>query len=434
MAGILIVDDDLGVLNVLQAVLRINGFEVFTALGGTKGRDALNSGLNIDLMISDIRMDEVNGMQLLEIARKINPGLPVIMLTAYADLNTATQALKLGAFDYMLKPFKLDQLLLTIRRAIEYKHAGQTRAPDANESIPYEFGSIVALSKAMKNVCEMIRRASTVDIPIVIYGEHGTGKKLTAKVIHENSHRKNEKLLTINCATLPEPVLDLALFGYARGSSPAVSGLPEEGIIERAAGGSVLLEEIDSLPLLLQNKLVRALLDKKITRNCGTEDTAVDVRIIATSHPSLEQRVADGMFLKELCTLLNVINIELCPLRDRPEDIRPLVRHYIRLSVPGGKIPEIDNEFYAIMESYEWPGNLTEMKNVLTQAVAALSDGKLTKASLPPKIAATQIKQLTSSPTKDLEEFRGKALREFIHARQKQYLDQVKVLSKQIKS
>lgn len=434
MSRILLVDDDESILAVLRSVLKTSGHEIVTALGGTKGKQVLLSGEPFDLMISDIRMDEVNGMQLLEIAHKNKPDLPVIMLTAYAQLDTATQALKLGAFDYMLKPFKLDQLMLTIKKALDYNKAIHNQSVDStDQTVPYEFEKVVAQSKDMKNVCELIRRAGPIDIPIVIYGERGTGKKLVATTIHEISPRKAKKILTINCANLPEPVLDLMLFGYAPGSA-AIQGLDEHGYLERATGGSLILEEVETLPNSLQNKLSVAIVEKKIRRNEEEVDTPIDVRIMATSSLPLEGRVDEGMFLKELCSLLNLIPIEMKPIRERPEDVRPLIRHVLRQLAGGvAKAPSVDNEVYTILESYPWPGNVSEIRTVLQQSLPNVKDGKLIKTCLPPKIAATPVHELKSSATKELEEFRGRSLREFIQSKQKQYLDNVKQLGRQAK-
>lgn len=424
MARILLVDDEPSILSVLSTLLKAEGYEVTAVNGGDQAQEVVKNE-DFDLLISDIRMSPVNGMQLLAIAHEFKPQLSVIMLTAYGSVETAIEAMKLGAFDYVTKPFKVDELLITVTRALNYN---QTLAENADLKAQlgttYHMENIVAESPAMQNVCEMVKKVAPTDTTILIYGESGTGKELVAKAIHSCSHRKDNAFLAVNCAALPEPLLESEMFGHTRGAFTGAT-TDKVGLFEAASGGTIFLDEIGSMPLSIQGKLLRVLQEKEI-RRVGSNDTiAIDARVLAATNTKLETLMAEGLFREDLYYRLSVIPIEIKPLRERQEDIIPLAYHLIQTETPEGQDPSIpDAEACAILEAYPWPGNVRELENALKHALTFAKDGKITKAELPPKIAATPVAVAADGAAGD-DETRCKSLKAFLRAKEKEYLDQV---------
>jgi DNA-binding NtrC family response regulator len=423
MARLLLVDDEPSILNVLSTLLRAEGYEVTTAAGGDKALEIL-ANQDFDLMLSDIRMSPINGIELLRKVRETKPNMGVIMLTAYGTIETAVEALKLGAFDYITKPFKVDELLITVQRALDYRRAIMENI-DLKAQLVAKYGleGIVAESRVMQQVCEMVKKVAPTDTTVLIYGESGTGKELIARAIHKLSRRRDKRFLAINCAALPEPLLESEMFGHVKGAfTGAVSN--KEGLFESAKGGTIFLDEIGSMPLSIQGKLLRALQEKEIRPVGSNETIPIDVRVLAATNTRLETLMSEGKFREDLYYRLNVISIELKPLRERPEDILPLTIHILRSQVPPGQpIPTLDPEVYAIFEAYSWPGNVRELENAIKHALTFAKEGKITKADLPPKIAAIEVPP--KQPTTPLEEFKARSLRAFIKAKEKEYLKQV---------
>jgi len=425
MAKILLVDDEPSILSVLSTLLKAEKYEVVTALGGEKAKEYL-SQQEFDLMLSDIRMSPINGMDLLKLVHEQYPSTAVIMLTAYGSVETAIEALKLGAFDYITKPFKVDELLITVQRALEYRKAlNENSDLKAQLSTHYQLENIVAESPAMQHVCEMIKRVGPTDTTILIYGESGTGKELVARAIHACSRRSDKKFLAVNCAALPEPLLESEMFGYVKGAfTGALTN--KEGLFEAANGGTIFLDEIGSMPPSIQGKLLRVLQEKEIRRVGSNENMPINVRVIAATNTNLEKLMKEGKFREDLYYRISVIPIEIKPLRERTEDILPLVSHFLRSETPQGQPPpSLDTEVASILESYSWPGNVRELENAIKHAITFAKEGKITKDVLPPRIAATPIKKTTTSPTAGLEAMRGKSLRAFLRAKEKEYLQQV---------
>lgn len=425
MARILLVDDEPSILSVLSALLKAEGYEVIPALGGDKAKIVLASE-EFDLMISDIRMSPVNGMELLKIAHDERPTMSVIMLTAYGSVETAIEALKLGAFDYVTKPFKVDELLITVQRALEYNKALSENA-DLKEQLgtKYHLENIVAESPAMQNVCDMIKRVAPTDTTILIYGESGTGKELVAKAIHAQSRRREKKFLAVNCAALPEPLLESEMFGHNKGAFTGATA-NKEGLFEAANGGTIFLDEIGAMPMTIQGKLLRVLQEKEVRRVGSNDNIPIDARVLAATNTRLEALMQEGRFREDLYYRLSVIPIEIKPLRERTEDILPLVYHVLRKETPEGQtMPTIDPEVCAILESYLWPGNVRELENAIKHAVTFTRDNKVTKDVLPPKIAATPVKSSGQPSISDLDASKCKSLKAFIRAKEKEYLNQV---------
>lgn len=428
MARILLVDDEASILSVLSTLLKAEGHEVVPVLGGEKAQDVIKAQ-DFDLMISDIRMSPVDGMQLLKIIRREKPAVAVIMITAYGSVETAVEAMKEGAFDYVTKPFKVDELLITVQRALEYRNAiAENVNLKAQLESRYQFENIIAESPAMRKVCEMIERVAPTDTTVLILGDSGTGKELVAKAIHAHSLRKAKCFLPINCAAMPEPLLESEMFGHVKGAFTGATA-NKEGLFEAARGGTIFLDEIGAMPMSIQSKLLRVLQEKEIRKVGGTETVPVDVRVLAATNDRLEQMIEEGKFREDLYYRLSVIPIEIVPLRERPEDILPLVYHTMRQELgPGKDLPSIDPEVQLIIERYPWPGNVRELENAIRHAMTFTKPGeKITRDVLPAKIVnSVNTEGLEiAQPGAKAESYRGKSLKGFLRAKEKEYLSQV---------
>lgn len=426
MSRILLVDDEASLLSVLSTLLKAEGYDVLPIREGEKARDLIKSE-DFDLMIADIRMSPVNGMELLSLARSERPEMSVIMLTAYGTIETAIEAMKLGAFDYVTKPFKVDELLLTIQRALEYKTA-LTENLDLKAQLKtrYRFENIVAESPSMKNVCEMIERVAPTDTTVLIYGESGTGKELVAKAIHAYSHRKNNKFLAVNCAALPEPLLESEMFGHVKGAFTGASS-DKKGLFEAAEGGTILLDEIGAMPLSIQGKLLRVLQEKEVRKVGGNENIHVNARVLAATNTLLDELMKAGKFREDLYYRLSVIPITVEPLRKRKEDIMPFVYHVMRQEIGQGKeIPALTPDVHEILENYSWPGNVRELENAIRHAITFATGKIITKDVLPPKIV-NAVGEIHLVPLADdaWKGFRFRSLKAFLRAKEKEYLEQV---------
>ncbi len=423
MTKILLVDDEPSILSVLSTLLKAEGFEVTPALGGEKAKECLEAE-NFDLMLSDIRMAPVNGMELLRQVHEERPAMPVIMLTAYGSVETAIEALKLGAYDYITKPFKVDELLITVRRALEYCKAVTENADlKAQLGARYQLQNLVAESAPMQNVCEMVRKVAPTNAAVLVQGDSGTGKELVAKAIHANSPRKEKRFLAVNCAALPEPLLESEMFGHVKGAFTGAS-THKEGLFEAAAGGTVFLDEISSMPLSIQSKFLRVLQEKEMRRVGGNKDIRIDVRIIAATNSNLEERIADGSFREDLFYRLSVIPIVIPPLKERQEDILPLAYHFLRAETPQGQTPlNLDPEVAAIFEAYPWPGNVRELENAIKHAITFAHGEKIAREALPPKLAATQVDSHPGAAAEN--DNKAKSLKAFLRSKEKEYLNKV---------
>lgn len=430
MARILLVDDEPSILNVLSTLLKTESHDVVPVRGGDKALELVRSD-HFDLMISDVRMTPIDGIELLKLVRKERPALAVIMLTAYGSVETAVEAMKEGAFDYVTKPFKVDELLITVQRALQYQNV-------LNENVQLKeqlqsrqrADNIIAESLAMRKVCEMIERVAPTDATVLILGESGVGKEVVAKAIHAQSGRKNKKFVPINCAALPEPLLESELFGHVRGAFTGAT-VNKEGLFEVANGGTLLLDEIGSMPLNLQAKLLRVLQDHTVRKVGGTENLTIDVRVLAATNDRLERLIAEGKFREDLYYRLSVIPIEIAPLRERPEDIMPLINHFMRKELgPTANMPVIDPDTAMILERYSWPGNVRELENAIRHALTFAREGRITTEVLPAKMRTSLSASgggagSNASALMTMEDFRGKSLKAFLRSKEKEYLAQV---------
>ena len=427
---ILLVDDEPRILTLLHSVLRTEGLEAVSAKDGATAIALLKSQ-KFDLMVSDIRMSPMDGMELFRSARAECPDLPVILLTAFGSVETAIEAMKNGAFDYLTKPFKVDELILTVKRALEYSEIKAER-DELRETLAtqYKFDVVVAESDAMKAVCEQIRRVSPTDVTVLLTGESGTGKEVLARAIHNNSRRREKPWIAVNCAALPEALLESEMFGYVKGSFTGANS-DRKGLFEAAEGGTLFLDEIASMPMSLQSKLLRVLQEREIRPVGGTATVPVNVRVLAASNVALEDKVREGTFRQDLYYRLAVITIEIAPLRDRTEDILPLVQFFLRKETPvGTACPRISREAADILVRCSWPGNVRELENAVKHAMAFVQNDEITVETLPTRVVSNAnavAGTAAAAPTaaESAEQFRNVSLRAFLREKEKEYLEHV---------
>ena len=390
MPNILIVDDEPRILLLLQSLLKSNGYGVQTARDGNAALEILRNG-GVDITVTDLRMTPMDGMALFEEIKKMYPQMPVILLTAYASVETAIDAMKNGIFDYLTKPFKVDDMVACLKRAQEKiaKNASAATTLGADHPLRYQFENFIAASPLMKQVCETIQKVGPTPATVLINGESGTGKEVIARTLHKASPRADKPWVAVNCAALPENLLESEMFGHVKGAFTGAYA-DKEGLFETANGGTLFLDEISSMPLLLQGKLLRVIQEREIRRVGGTKDIPVDVRVIAASNADLEQAVVKGQFRSDLYYRLAVITIDIPPLRQRVEDILPLALHFVRTECPPGQpVPAIAADAAQVLSSYDWPGNVRELENAMRHALAFLAEGSdITADLLPPKILA----------------------------------------------
>ena len=349
-------------------------------------------------------------MQVFRVARAEKPDTPVVFLTAYGAISTAIEAMKGGAFDYLTKPFKVDELLVTIRRALKYRSLVTERDQLRQQlSASYAFDNMVAQSRAMRSVCEMIKRVAPSDATVLISGESGCGKEVVARTIHGSSRRKDKPFIAVNCAAIPEALLESEMFGHVKGAFTGATS-DHDGLFAAADGGTLFLDEISALPLPLQGKFLRALQDKEIRRVGGTESIPVDVRVLAASNVSLEKLVSEKAFRQDLYYRLAVITIDIPPLRDRREDILPLVQHFIakELGDPEHKV-KVNREALDLLCGYDWPGNVRELENAIKHSLAFMENDELTPDVLPHRIVSQSrpMKIDTSAETSEAEKYKN---------------------------
>lgn len=391
METILIVDDEKNYLVVLEALLSSEGYEIVTA---NQTKDALHliEEADLDLIITDMKMPVMSGMELLVESKKMKPDVPVIMMTAFGTIEMAVEAMKKQAYDYITKPFKNEELKLTIKKALENcRLIKENRRLNEALSERYRHGNIIGRSKPMLKIFDLIGKIALSKASILIAGPSGTGKELIAKAIHFESPRKDRPFVSINCGALTETLLESELFGHERGAFTGAIAM-KKGRFELADGGTLFLDEVGEMPASLQVKLLRVLQEMEFERVGGTRSIKVDVRVLSASNRILKEEVAEGLFREDLYYRLNVITIEVPPLRERSEDIKLLVQHFIeKYRRDGGKSEiEISPEAWKALFQYPWPGNVRELENVIERAVVLKSDNFIRVEDLPIEVSGTQ--------------------------------------------
>jgi DNA-binding NtrC family response regulator len=386
-AVIHIIDDEPIIHEVLSQLLTSEGYEVVLSSSGEEAMEK-HTTETYDVILLDLLMPGLDGIEVLKAIKKIDPLAVIIIITAYASVESAIAAMKLGAYDYVQKPFKHEELLLTIQRALEHKRLRDENIRLKDElTRKFGFDNIIGRSLPMLRVFDLIKATAPTRSTILIQGESGTGKELVARAIHQNSERRNFAFVVVNSGSLPPDLLESHLFGHVRGAfTGAVS--EKRGLFEAADRGSIFFDEISTLSLETQAKLLRVMQDKEFMRLGGTRTIKVDARIIAATNIDLEELIERKAFRQDLFYRLNVIKIELPPLRARLQDIAELVRHFIDIySRENNKeIEGVSEDVLEILENYDWPGNVRELENVIERAVVLTKSKLITRSGLPPSL------------------------------------------------
>ena len=386
---LLVVDDEEPQRSMLTSILGRAGFEVDAASDGRGALELLN-GSSHDLVLTDQRMPGMDGLELLERVRREYPDVPVVLMTAYGSVSTAVEAMKRGAADYLTKPFEREELLLVIEKVIR-----QRRLEDEVASLRgalqerYRLDNIIGRSPAMQEVFSLIERVSYADVPVLITGESGTGKELVARAVHQNSRRASGPFVALNCAAVPETLLESEFFGYERGAfTGAIRS--HAGKFEQADGGTLFLDEIGAMRVDLQAKLLRAIQEHEVQRLGSTATRAIDVRILAASSEDLEQSIRDKTFRDDLYYRLNVVPIRLPALRERPDDIPLLVDRFLSSAVEKfGREPiSLSPGVLDLLQRHAWPGNVRELENCIERMIVLARSDRLTRDDLPPALRA----------------------------------------------
>ncbi len=398
--NILIIEDEPTLRLGMNHFLSLHGYRVSLCADGREGMETIKKG-NYDLIITDIRLPYHDGFEILRMVRSIYPDKGVILITAYADIKDAVQAIKEGAFDYIAKPFSNEELLITIDRFFKFQSL-ENEVTLLRETLKRResFANIIGASPAMKAVFDRISSVANTDVPVLIEGESGTGKELVANAIHNLSYRKDKPFVKINCAAIPEHLFESELFGHERG---AFTGATErrKGKFEFASGGTIFFDEIGDIPLHLQPKLLRVIEDHCITRLGSNTTITVDVRTIYATSKSLKDLIKEGKFREELYYRINVVPISLAPLRKRREDIPYLIDHFLKYFKEKFKKKDVrlSQEAYHALLSYHWPGNVRELKHAIERAVVLSKNGTIGIEDLPEEISGFSIHCLSDELT-----------------------------------
>ncbi|HEY6170320.1 MAG TPA: sigma-54 dependent transcriptional regulator [Verrucomicrobiae bacterium] len=396
MAKVLVADDETTMVQMITELVRKEGHEVVSFTNGPAALEALESAAP-DLVITDLYLDKnrAHGMEIVQKARTLNPPAMAIMITGFGSVESAVEAMKKGAFDYLEKPFKLDELRLAIERALNYRQAlcenvflrKQLRAK-------YHFDQFVGTSPKIQAVFKMIERVADTDSTVLILGESGTGKELVARALHFNSKRQFGQFVPVNCTALPEPLLESELFGHKKG---AFTGAIQDkkGLFQEAEGGTIFLDEISSMSPVLQSRLLRVLQEKEVRRVGDNASIFVNVRVVAATNDHLEKLVKDGKFREDLYYRLNVIAIKLPRLSERRDDVPLLIAHFLKNKMASrtGKNFQVTKQAMEILCAYDWPGNVRELENAIERACALCEESVIHPDDLPPDIAHSETAQ-----------------------------------------
>jgi DNA-binding NtrC family response regulator len=392
MAKVLLVDDDLTMLQMVTELLRQEGHEVFPFSNGPAAMAGLTAHAP-DVVVTDLYFDKTraHGLEVVQKARTLSPPAVVIVITGYGTIETAVEAMKHGAFDYLEKPFKVEELKLCVQRALSY-NAALTETTHLRRQLKkkYEFSQIIGSAPRMQEVFKMIERVANTDSTILVLGESGTGKELVARALHYNSRRQFAPFVPVNCSALPENLLESELFGHRRGSfTGAISD--KKGLFEEADGGTIFLDEVGSMSAMLQSRLLRVLQEREVRRVGENTAIYVNVRVVAASNEPLEKRIQEGTFREDLYYRLNVIAIPLPSLRERRDDIPLLVAHFLKgkTSAATSRPLQVTRQTIDLLCAHDWPGNVRELENAIERAVALCEDGIIRATDLPPRLLAS---------------------------------------------
>lgn len=381
---VLLIDDDVNLCKVLSHQLKKNGFKVITAYNGKDGI-ALFSDNQVDIVLIDIQMPDISGIQVLKEIRRRDREVVIIMITAYGSVENALEACRLGANDYITKPFGQEQLLFVVEKAVQMQRLHRENTQLRQElAEKHQFDNMVARSSVMEDVLRMAGRVAASDATVLILGESGTGKELLARAMHYNSPRKDQPFITVNCPSIPNNLMESELFGHVKG---AFTGALKDrkGKFEMANGGTIFLDEIGDLHEDIQAKLLRVLQEQEFERLGESKLIKVDVRVIAATNKNLEKLLTEGKFREDLYYRLSVVPITIPPLRERKEEIPYLVDYFID-RYANGKNFQVDPDVFEVLQSYDWPGNVRELENAIERAIVLGEENRIKVNTLPPPL------------------------------------------------
>lgn len=400
MNKILVVDDEKLICDMLKAELEKNNYDV-TVVNSAKEAIKAIEHTNFDIVLLDLMLPKITGLDLLVLIKERSPETVVIIITAYGSAESAVKAMKLGAFDYITKPFSMEELLVVIKKAEEYsKKLKEINYYKREREQKYNLDAIIGSSKAIKDIKELISRIAEADVKVVlIEGESGVGKELIAKAIHGLSRRSQGPFIAINCASVPETLLESELFGYEKGAFTDAK-TTKQGLIELADGGTLFLDEIGDMPMTIQAKMLRFLEERKVRRVGGLTDIPVDVQIIAATNKVLKKLVLEGKFREDLYYRIKVVPIYVPPLRERKEDIVELSNYFIKTFNTEFKknVKGFSPIAMKMIQQYDWPGNIRELRNVIERAMIFEDEDMIMVERLPAEIIASTSRNITSSP------------------------------------
>lgn len=400
---VLVVDDEGGMRHMLSVLLEREGYAIDTAEDGRMGLEKIRDN-DYDLVLCDIRMPEMDGLSFLEESKKVKTDLPVIMMSAFGNVDTAIEAMKKGAYDYVSKPFKADEILLRLQRL-----TAQETLVHENENLKRvlhqqtNFNNIIARSPRMLEIFDTIRKIADYKTTVLITGESGSGKELIARAIHYNSPRSNKPFVAINCSAIPDTLLESELFGYIKGAFTGANK-DKKGLFEEASGGTLFLDEVGDLPVPLQVKLLRVIQEEEIRRVGATNSQKVDVRLITATLKNLGESIKNGSFREDLYYRLNVLPLHIPPLRERKEDIPLLVEHFLsRFNKEMGKeVEDVAADTLQALSDYSWPGNVRELENTIERAMVLETSNRLTLEHLPDGIKNQEVNPAIKAAANEL--------------------------------
>jgi len=410
-ATLLVADDDPGLRESLERTLTREGYRVVLASDGRAALERVQAG-GVDLIVTDLRMPGLTGLELLRAAKAIMPDVDVILLTAFGTVEEAVKAMKDGAYDFLTKPFRREQLIKLVDKALERRDLiEQNKALKKQLEDIRAKGQMIGSSPSYRRMLSLVEQVADSSATILIQGESGAGKELVARAIHERSGRRNGPFVAVNCAALPETLLESELFGYEKGAFTGAAGR-KDGRFELANGGTLFLDEVADLSLVTQPKILRMLQEGEFERLGGTRTIQVDVRIVAATNQDLADMVREKRFREDLYYRLNVITVRVPPLRERHEDIRLLAQHYLRVYAAKNsrKLDGFSNEALEQLESYRWPGNVRELENLIERMVLLARKDRIDAEDLPEEIAGVKrpprdaILELVGTPLADVEQ------------------------------
>ncbi|MGB4599613.1 MAG: sigma-54 dependent transcriptional regulator [Trichlorobacter sp.] len=407
MPRIYICDDEAGILCHLEKLLKGHGYEVETFSSGLAllTRLEATAPTALDLLLQDVRMPDIDGIQVLKRAKQLHPDLPVVVMTDHGTLDDAVHAIRLGAYDYVMKPFPKEKILGVLTKALEHH-----RLADENRRLREELQrggatEIIFASPRFRQIYDLTLQVASSDANILVLGESGTGKELIARTIHSNSPRRIKPFVSLNCAALTDSLLESQLFGHVRGAFTGAI-MNQKGLLEEAGGGTLFLDEIGDVSTAVQAKLLRVIQERDFIPLGTTKPRKVDVRFVAATNKDLQEEVAAGRFREDLYYRLNVIALTVPPLRERPEDVEPLARHFLRRCANKMKkeLHDLDPAALDLLRGYHWPGNVRELENVIERAVILANGPFLTADLLPVAGRRTVIPPVEEAPLAPLEE------------------------------